>query len=58
MIQADVMWIKVNGNKFPAMSIVDEGTRFQAASLITSETSDPGEELDCGLWSAGEAYHR
>ena len=38
--QADVMWIKVQDNKFPVMSIVDEGTRFQAASLITSEKSE------------------
>ena len=40
IVQADVMWIKVSENKFPVMSIIDEGTRFQAASLVTSEKSE------------------
>ena len=38
-IQAYVMWIK-NQNKFPLLSIVDEGTRFQVAVLINAEKSE------------------
>ena len=39
-IQADVMWIKSGSNKFPVMSMIDEGTRFQAASLLLNERSE------------------
>ena len=39
-IQADVMWIKSAQNKFPILSIVDEGTRFQVAVLINTEKAD------------------
>ena len=39
-IQADVMWIKSGENKFPILSVVDEGTKYQAAQLVNGETSD------------------
>ena len=39
-IQADVMWIKSGENKFPVLSVVDEGTKYQAAQLVNGQSSD------------------
>ena len=39
-VQADVMWLKSGQNKFPILSMVDEGTKYQAASLLSSERSE------------------
>jgi len=39
-IQADAMWIKSAQNKFPILSVVNEGTPFQVAVLINSEKAE------------------
>ena len=40
VLQADVLWIKTGANKLPILSMVDVGTRYQAAVLIDSEKSE------------------
>ena len=39
-VQADVLWIKDKETKYPILSMVDVGTRFQAACLIRGESSE------------------
>ena len=39
-VQADILWIKDKENKYPILSIVDVGTRFQAASLVRGEAAE------------------
>ena len=39
-VQADVLWLKSGENKFPILSVVDEGTRYLAAVLLPSEKSE------------------
>ena len=39
-VQADVLWIKDKETKYPVLSMVDVGTRFQAVCLIRGESSE------------------
>ena len=39
IVQADVMWVKIDDKKFPVMSFVDEATKYQTACLLRGETS-------------------
>jgi len=39
-VQADILWIKDNEEKFPVLSMVDVGTRFQAACLFRGESAE------------------
>ena len=39
-VQADILWIKDKESKYPILSIVDVGTRFQAASLVRGEAAE------------------
>ena len=39
-VQADVFWLKSGSNKIPILSMVDEGTRFQAASVVNGEKAE------------------
>ena len=40
-VRADVFWLKSGETKFPVLSVIDEGTKFQKANLIDSEKSIP-----------------
>ena len=37
VLQADVLWVKLNSKKHPILSIVDEATRFQVAAALKGE---------------------
>ena len=39
-LQADVFWLKSGENKFPILSMIDEGTRFMSATLLASERAE------------------
>ena len=39
-VQADVLWVKDKETKYPILSMVDVGTRFQAACLLRGESSE------------------
>ena len=39
-VQADVFWLKTGDNKIPILSMVDEGTKFQAAQVVNSEKAE------------------
>ena len=40
VLQADVMWVKVNDRKFPILSLLDQATRYQAAGVLHGERSE------------------
>ena len=46
VIQCDVMWIRVGKNKHPILSVIDQATKYQVATLLPSER---GEHLIHGL---------
>ena len=39
-VQADILWIKDKEMKFPILSMVDVGTKFQAACLVRGESAE------------------
>ena len=48
-LQADVFWLRNGDNKFPILSVIDKGTKFQKAHLVSSEKSqDYIDALDKG----------
>ena len=46
VIQCDVMWIRVGKDKHPILSVIDQATKYQVATLLPSER---GEHLVHGL---------
>eukprot|EP00435_Cladocopium_sp_Y103_P011780 s1452_g3.t1 len=49
-LQADVLWFKIDKHKIPALSLVDEATKYQAAAVIHSERAEHFQQAIERLW--------
>eukprot|EP00435_Cladocopium_sp_Y103_P073661 s421_g44.t1 len=49
-LQADVLWLKIDSKKVPTLSLVDEATKYQAASVVHSEKAEHFQHAIERLW--------
>ena len=40
VLQADVLWLKIDSKKFPVLSMIDQCTKFQAAAVLHGEKTE------------------